>query len=262
MRISVQDISFDVAPGKNEAFWKSVSADSWERETFDLFRRFLDSDHCYIDIGAWIGPTVLFGGQLAKLTFAVEPDPIAFEELKQNIALNGSLAERIRVCNVCVATSSGQVAFGNRGVGGDSTSSLLFGGEKTHWTAKALTFEDFVRTNDVRDCNFIKMDIEGGEYQVIPTMRQFLRTNRPTLHLSLHPCYLKSPLGAAGVMFVRIWETLKLMRCLGFYRHVYDHKGRKFSWSRLLRLSRAKITFDVVLTDKEWDAASVEPTSC
>lgn len=44
-------------------FWKNKS---WERNTQKIFDKFLDSNHSYIDIGAWIGPTVLYGAQIAK----------------------------------------------------------------------------------------------------------------------------------------------------------------------------------------------------
>ena len=62
-------------------FWKNKS---WERNTHKIFDKFLDSNHSYIDIGAWIGPTVLYGAQIAKKVYAIEPDPIAFKELEKN----------------------------------------------------------------------------------------------------------------------------------------------------------------------------------
>jgi FkbM family methyltransferase len=252
VRISVRGTAFDVLRGNNDSFWKAVASNSWEPETFALFERFLDRDHSYIDIGAWIGPTVLYGSQIAKLAYGLEPDPIAFAELKQNVVLNPSLAHRIRLFNACIAQTSGSVAFGSRGTGGDSTSSLLFSAEKTSWSVTAFTFEDFVRANGIDDCNFIKMDIEGGEYEVLPTMLEYLQANRPTLHLSLHPCYLKSSLGLIGEMITRVRKTLNLLQSLSFYKHIYDDRGCEFTRVRLLRLSRAKITFDVVLTDQDW----------
>jgi FkbM family methyltransferase len=253
MLISVRNTQFKVAPAQHSAFWQGVADGSWESDTFAIFERFLDREHCYLDIGTWIGPTILYGCQLAKLAYGLEPDPLAYAELETNIELNRPVSDNIRLLNVCIAPTSGEVAFGSRGQGGDSTSSLLFGRKKTHWTVKALSFDDFARQYDIAACNFIKMDIEGGEYDILPTMTAYLKAHRPTLHLSLHPCYLKiRPLGWIGRLIARVAGTLKIIRSTGFYKHVYDHNGRDISSWRLLWLCRAKITMDIVLTDVDW----------
>ncbi len=255
MLIHLRDRKFQVSPGGYDAFWAKVTRGTWESDTFAIFDRFLDRQHSYIDIGAWIGPTLLYGCQLAKAAYGLEPDPIAYAELERNVRLNDPLTHNIRLFNACIAPQSGEVALGSRGGGGDSTSSLLFGAKKTHWTVKAFSFDEFARQIDAAECNFIKMDIEGGEYRILPTMVGYLRSQRPTLHLSLHPCYLKlRPLGWIGRVIARVWGTLKIIRSTGFYRHVYDHNGRELTARRLLWLCRSKITLDIVLTDLEWNA--------
>jgi len=257
MLISLRKKSFEVSSGAHDGFWQDVTSGAWESDTYAIFDRFLDGQHSYIDIGTWIGPTLLYGCQTAKMAYGLEPDPIAYAELQQNIALNAQLTPKVRVLNACIAPQTGEVALGSRGAGGDSTSSLLFAKKKTHWTVKAYSFADFIRQNEVADCNFIKMDIEGGEYQILPTMIDYLKRHRPTLHLSLHPSYLKmNPLGWLGRIIARVRGTLKILRCVDFYRHMYDHDGRELTPSRLLWLCRAKITMDIVLTDLEWGSTS------
>jgi FkbM family methyltransferase len=253
MFIALHDKTFEVIPGAHGAFWQEVNRGTWESDTFAIFDRFLDDQHSYIDIGAWIGPTLLYGCQIAKIAYGLEPDPIAYSALEKNINLNKPMTDNVRIQNACIAPRSGEVALGSRGHGGDSTSSLLFGKKKTHWTVKAFSFADFIRQNEVCGCNFIKMDIEGGEYQILPTMIEYLAANRPTVHLSLHPCYLKiRSLGWLGRVIARVVGTLRIMRCVGFYKHIYDHNGGELSLLRLLWLCRAKISMDIVLTDLEW----------
>jgi FkbM family methyltransferase len=253
MSIHVRGRDFRIAPGRNAAFWQEVADGRWESNTFAVFERFLDAEHCYLDIGCWIGPTLLYGCQLAARGYGIEPDPLAFEELQRNLELNRDLAARVQLANVCIARESGQVAFGSRGAGGDSTSSLLFGKKKTHWTVQSLSFADFIRRYGIADCNFIKMDIEGGEYLVLPTMAPYLRAQRPTLHLSLHPCYLKlRPLGLLGRLIARFTATWRILRCIRFYPYLYDHDGRPLTPLRLLWLCRAKITLDIILSYQPW----------
>ena len=91
----------------------------------------------------------------------------------------------------------------------------------------------------------------------MPTMVEYLKANRPTLHLSLHPCYLKiRPLGCIGRIIARLAGTWKIIRCIEFYKHLYDPNGRELTPWRLLWLCRAKITMDIVLTDLEWSVAT------
>jgi len=256
MQINLRNRKFEVAPASHEEFWKLVSSGAWESDTFAIFDRFLDREHSYLDIGTWIGPTVLYGCQISKSVYGLEPDPIAHAEILNNVALNRPLTDNVRLFNACIARQSGEVLLGSRGEGGDSTSSLLFAKKRTHWKVKAYAFEDFIHENRVTDCNFIKMDIEGGEYQIIPTMTRYLKAQRPTMHLSLHPCYLKfRPLGVVGRLLARWWGTLKILRGLGFYKHIYDHSGAKLTAARLLWLCRAKISMDIVVTDLEWQVS-------
>lgn len=261
LRISQRGKPFRVSPGRNAVFWEVVSKGAWEPETFAVFDRFLDGDHSYIDIGSWIGPTLLYGCQIARRAYGVEPDPIAFEELKRNIALNTPITNNVRLFNGCIAPKSGQVLFGSKGEGGDSTSSLLFSEGKTRWTVEGLCFEDFIRQNEISDCNFIKIDIEGGEYRVLPTMVGYLKASRPTLHLSLHPCFLGDlekggPLGKIARLKSRLLGTLRIIRCLRFYRHFYDDHGREITFLRLLWVCRNWTNLEIVLTDYEWQAAT------
>lgn len=263
MQLTLRGQPLRVEPAGHASFWNDVMQGSWEPSTFDIFQRFLSPDHTYLDIGCWIGPTLLYGCQIARSAYGLEPDPLAYRELERNIELNRPLSNNVHLANLCIATHSGEVAFGSRGEGGDSTSSLLFGKKKTHWTVKALTFADFLAQYAIRDVNFIKMDIEGGEYAIIPTMADWLRTHRPTLHLSLHPCYLKlKPLGLLGRVIKRLTATRRLLNTLRFYKHIYDHHGQPLSTGQVLWACRAKISLDIVLTDLPWPAAAaVAPAS-
>jgi FkbM family methyltransferase len=249
-----------VAAGPNDSFWRLVSTGTWEPQTYAAFRQFIDKEHSYIDMGSWIGPTLLYGSRLAKAAYGIEPDPIAFEELKGNLALNGELGANVKLFNICIAASSGDTVFGSRTEGGDSTSSLLFTAGKTVWTVKALTFADFIRQNDIRDCNFVKMDIEGGEFIVLPGMLEYLRQNRPTLLLSLHPCFIYPHFfedrpginlaWRAARVFVSFLITINVLRRLRFYRFLYDDNGNPLTFRQLLRICRRTLT--IVASDAPW----------
>src|SRR5690349_10667280 len=120
MDIALNGRHLSVTSGRHDGYWRSIVDGTWEPETFRIFDRFIDREHSYLDVGAFIGPTLLYGCQLAKRVYGFEPDPLAFAELKRNIELNRPLTDNVQILELCLAPKSGQIGFGSAGEGGDS----------------------------------------------------------------------------------------------------------------------------------------------
>jgi len=242
--IRIREVTFLVtgpdAPAVKD-FWVSVNAKNWEYETYRIFDEFLNKECSYVDIGAWVGPTVLYGAQRAKHCYAIEPDPVAFEILVQNIHLNHSLKNRITLFNGCIGDVSGDVKLGTMTEFGDGMSSIIFGQTKDYLLVKSLTLDEFMAKNDVRDCDFIKMDIEGGEVSVLPTAKAYLQKNMPTLFLSLHPFWFKD----------RAKDSKRIIEALKIYRNLYGVDGRRLSLDQLSHslMSMEPRNFSVIATN-------------
>ena len=220
-------------------FWSKI----YERNTYRIFDKFLDPDHSCIDIGAFIGSTVLYCAKIAKKVYAFEPDPIAFAELNKNVSLNPNIKEKIQLNQKCINERSGKVRFGNISKGGDSTSSLQFADSNTSWIVDGITFETFVKDNNIDDCNFIKMDIEGGESIVLPTMKDYLEKNKPVLFLSMHPIFFNDP----------IKDTKKIIEVLKIYKFIYTDSGEKLEFDELLSKKRLRGRYAIVAINKEFN---------
>ncbi len=144
-------------------FWMKVKNCQWEEDTYKIFDKFIDKKNIYIDIGAWIGPTVLYGSQLAKHCYAIEPDPVAFEELQKNVNLNENFNKKITLCNCAISNTNNIIKLGSDSKFGNSESSIFFKEDSEFIKVKCLTFEEFIKQNKIINCSFIKIDIEGGE---------------------------------------------------------------------------------------------------
>lgn len=180
MPIVRDDITYWVAPG-HEWFWPTFADGTWEPNTFKIFDRFLDKDKTFVDIGAWIGPTVLYAAQRAKQVFAFEPDTVAYSSLCQNLDLNK--VQNVIPYTVAVTDSWKGLPFGAKTRFGDSMSSELWGSDGK-FKVPAISLEAVVI--DLQP-NFIKIDIEGGEKTIFSgTSMLALDEMKPTIHLSLH----------------------------------------------------------------------------
>ncbi len=164
--------------------WKNVESGKWEPHTFDVFDKFLNKNKSYIDLGAWIGSTVLYGANISKHVYAVEPDVVALNHFIQNINLNSSLPITLYKGIVSDVSGMSKLYIDNADFG-SSGSSVFHGGDKV-MEVNSISFNDFVNKYDIYDCNFIKMDIEGSELIVLPTMKEYIVEFKPTLYLSLH----------------------------------------------------------------------------
>ncbi len=165
-------------------FWRKATSGAWEPETFAVLNRFLSPDSDYLDIGAWIGPTVLYGARKARHVWCFEPDPTAFRHLAWNLDLNG--IQNVSAFGVALSERFGIARMASvRGEPGDSTSSLLHDGAHGN-DALTIAWDQFEAVNDLSQVSLVKMDIEGAEFMVLPTLIPFLKEHRPALYLSTH----------------------------------------------------------------------------
>ena len=182
---------FTVDAAREGAFWERFASGAWEPETLALLAERTGPGVQFLDIGAWIGPTSLFAAAGGAEVVAVEADPVALVWLRRNLALNPELAARIRVFDKVLTPEGGVARFGtNRGRGGNSMSSTLHAEMATEWTLPAATpaelaaFAAPAAGSAAR--RFVKLDIEGGEYAVLPRLGPVLAGAEAVL-VSWHP---------------------------------------------------------------------------
>ncbi|MFQ5439842.1 MAG: FkbM family methyltransferase [Nitrosopumilaceae archaeon] len=227
---------------RNYEFWKNFQEKGWEEQTFKIFNKFLDKNHSYIDIGAWIGSTVLYGCQLAKHSYAIEPDPIAFKELRKNIRLNNNLNSKITLSNLCISDSIGSTKLFTPAKtlsgGGRSGSTILEKGYENFWMVETVTLSKFIKSLSIIDCNFIKMDIEGAEFTVLPEMFEYIQNQKPTMLIEFHPMFVE-----------HFSEKLKqISPIFNFYKHIYDINLKEINIKNILNVDPSK-TFHLVLSN-------------
>lgn len=221
-------------------------------------------------MGAWIGPTALHAAFKAKRVYALEPDKAAFRELRKNFSLNPRLKRKANCLNAALAPDreSGWL-YAPAGFGRSSSTTLKQPVTCPRRKIKKIDIRWLEEKFGLGDLNLIKIDIEGGEYQLLPAMKDFLRKNAPAVYLSLHPPRLASPFIKKGqkasflakaliylisrIPAVRLWLSLK------HYRYFYDRLGRSVSTFEFL-FSRRFGDFNLLLaTNRKWPVCAPSP---
>lgn len=189
VRIARDGVTFVVEPDWNDAhevaFWNAY-AEGWERDTLAAIAEFLPMGGTHLDIGAWIGPTLLFAATRAREAHGFEPDPAAYAKLRRNVALNPDLARRVRIKRAALWISDTTLKFAAAAPGDSTTSAMLKPGEAAILEAPAFDARGPAIAPLLARADFVKMDVEGAEFELIPHIAPLLAERRPALHLSFH----------------------------------------------------------------------------
>jgi len=221
---------------------------NWEPETFSVFDQFVTKEMTYLDIGTWEGPTLLYAGQKAKTAYGFEADPVAFAGLERNLAANPQI-QNTRILHQCIAPKTGEIQFGSRNAGGDTMSSILFSGGQTSWTVPAIRLDEFAAKEGLQAPLFLKIDIEGGEYSILPSLDPFFRTYRPTVYLSTHPAFFGS---TTPSFFAKLRAHFGLVYSLRSFEYLYDTDGRRVQLWELLLKKRWRENASIIATHSPW----------
>ena len=127
----------------------------------------IKNDDTILDIGAHIGLFALYVSQFCKngKIFCFEPVDENFNLLKENIKLNN--IKNIIASKLAVSSKSGNVTiFLNEDESGHSM--YLLGSKSVQ--VKSISLKEILDSNNIEKCDFIKMDCEGEEYEIINSL--------------------------------------------------------------------------------------------
>jgi FkbM family methyltransferase len=174
-----------VHPG-DRSFWVDTYFGCWEKETLAWIRSHVRPGIQFGDIGAWVGPTSIFAAKLGAKVTCFEPDPVAYERLLFNLRTNEP--GRVAPFNLALGAVDGIRRLAPLAKELGQSGSSLYAPEHKAESARvlALSWTSAVRLLDLPGFDVVKMDIEGGEAELLPDMLPWLRQHRPHLLLGTH----------------------------------------------------------------------------
>lgn len=118
-----------------------------------------------IDIGGGLGDFTLFASRLPSTSvYVYEPFPESAELLRQNLFLNQ--VDNVQVHQQAVGAQNGQLTL-KTGTGVAVRHSTAQVDAKGDITIESVTLDDVVDGIEAGMINFLKMDCEGGEYDIL-----------------------------------------------------------------------------------------------
>lgn len=187
--ITINGYSLNVGDNQNFHsidYWDKVSKGDWEPWSFKVLDKFLHSQNILVDIGAWIGPLSLYASKLCKHVFAIEPDSAAFKMLEENIGLNN--IKNITTIKCAISLDGLPINIytpDSNNLFGQSTTNTIKHGTKGE-EVNSATIQQLYTNLNIKDVGLFKMDIEGGEFDIIPAIIDFLRLQNTPILLACH----------------------------------------------------------------------------
>jgi FkbM family methyltransferase len=142
-----------------------------------------------IDIGAHIGRyTITSSKQVGKngKVVAIEADPDNFQLLKRNIALNK--LTNVLPLNYAIFSARTKMKLYEQSASAKYNSLMLARAARTknYVEVEADTLDSILKLNEVNQVNWIKIDVEGAEFEVLKGSTKTLSSKNVSLLIEIH----------------------------------------------------------------------------
>ena len=181
------------ANNQNLPFWRDLFR-NWEADTFSVLDKYLAKNKIFMDIGGWIGTMAMYGSRKSKHVYSVEADKKAHDDmsknLKTNCTANYTLINKVIYDKDNIQLKFGKNKFLQNSKMNDSTSQIYCDGESSseYYLAETITLESIIEKYqiDPKEIGIIKVDIEGGEENILHDLNKINKKYNIPIYVSFH----------------------------------------------------------------------------
>ncbi|PJE60045.1 MAG: hypothetical protein COU85_00350 [Candidatus Portnoybacteria bacterium CG10_big_fil_rev_8_21_14_0_10_44_7] len=178
----------------------------------------------FYDIGAntgYYGILAAFMGKDRAKVYSFEPVTEHCECLKESVCLN-RLEDSLEVFKLALSDSTGEQTFYLAGSGSSLNKEFLLGRQLETQNVKVARLDDVVLEKELFSPDFIKIDVEGNEFNVLKGSEQVIKKALPMLFVEI-----AYNLKAENKSFVNEYfeETFEFLRKLGYGAYTEGENG-------------------------------------
>ncbi len=155
---------------------------TYEPDIRKIFEEEINVNDIIYDLGAMVGLYTLLAAELVQeqgQVFAFEPSPRNIYYLKKHVGINDY--KNIKILEYAICDSIGEMKFSE----GKSISTGHLS-EDGKLAVETVSLDILVNRKEILPPHFIKMDIEGAEYEALIGAKYILEQYHPKLLISIH----------------------------------------------------------------------------
>ena len=178
-----RDLLFQLYPG--EFIDCGIFVDGiFERRFLELLSKGLRSKSTFLDVGANIGNHALYLRHQFEHVHCFEPNPEAARRLRKNLSLNS--ATNITVHEIGLGERSASLPFLPAGPGHLGEGSFSHSAGHGQVMLSVRRGDDYLAEQHIDGIDFIKVDVEGFEREVLRGLRDTVQRHRPIVAFEYH----------------------------------------------------------------------------
>lgn len=156
---------------ENEIFWMGWKH-NWEKESIKVWGKLCKDSQIILDIGANTGIYSLVAKTINpnSKVYAFEPELFFYDMLQKNNSLNNF---DIQSYPKAISNYDGDIII------------EAFSGQSKSFTVESITLDTFIKQNEIKKIDLIKIDVETHEPKVLEGFINHLSTFRPTLLIEI-----------------------------------------------------------------------------
>ena len=128
------------------------------------------------------------GVQTCALPISIEPSPVNFQILTNNVESQNT--SNVMLYNIAAGEKDGNVRFLIYEGAGNSCM-VIPDGTEPRWPGKLIDvsvrkMDSFLQEIGINKIDFVRMDVEGYEKNVLDGLKQTLQQSKPIIHIEVH----------------------------------------------------------------------------
>lgn len=158
-------IKFMIRRGNKKIADEYVINEVWNSKCYNISGFCIKESDTVIDIGAHIGCFTVYAADIAKKgkIYSYEPFPENYALLKENIKINE--LKNVKIFNLGISSKSEKRKLYLHKT--DAGSHSMFAVKNNYSLFNCIPLKDVFDNNKIKFCNFLKIDCEGAEYEII-----------------------------------------------------------------------------------------------
>ena len=194
--------------------------DNYEKENFEFLLATVQKGDVVLDIGAHIGLFAAIASQAVGSggkVFAFEPSPTTYSLLSKTMTINNATGI-IKTYQQAVGSQQGKTTFFISNDQADNSNSLVNYKEDRPLHGidiNVTTIDFFVSEQQLSKVDFVKIDVEGAEFDAIKGAVNTFKKFKPVCILAIHP----EPIIAKGDTVEDMYDFIQQMNYTILYHN-------------------------------------------
>ncbi len=160
---------------------------NFEPGILNLFKTELKRQDVFLDVGANIGQHSMYASYFAKRVISFEPIKRLYDQFNNSVFMNNIF--NIQIFNYALGDKKEELAIYSNDINMGASSILVSENRSVEQVIKVLRLDDEYENMNMEKVDFVKIDVEGYELNVLMGMQEIIKKYKPKILVEFTPFF-------------------------------------------------------------------------